>query len=115
MQLRDRAMLVVLYSCGLRRTEAVNLNINDILFDKERIHVTKAKNNKERFVPINRKNAEILEDYLYESRPHFKAANTHEAFFINKIFEFEEGLFSCYNFPSHQITINRLLSICGMP
>ena len=42
-QLRDKAMLVVLYSCGLRRNEAVHLDLNDIYFDKERIHVRKGK------------------------------------------------------------------------
>jgi len=83
-QLRDKAMLVVLYSCGLRRTEAVSLDIKDILFDKERIFVRKGKNYKERFVPINRKNAEILEDYIFEARPQFKDANSNEALFINQ-------------------------------
>jgi integrase/recombinase XerD len=35
-KLRDKAILTVLYSCGLRRTEAVSLDISDILFDKEK-------------------------------------------------------------------------------
>ena len=82
-RLRDKAMLVVLYSCGLRRNEAVHLDVSDIYFDKERIYVRKGKNYKERFVPINRKNAEILEDYIYEARPEFKDSNLHEALFIN--------------------------------
>ena len=70
-QLRDKAMLVVLYSCGLRRTEAVSLDINDVYFDMERIFVRKGKNYKERFVPINKKNAAILEEYIYEARSQF--------------------------------------------
>jgi len=81
--LRDRAILVVLYSCGLRRNEAVHLDLSDILFDKERIFVRKGKNYKERFVPINRKNAEILEDYIYEARPEFDKGKESEALFIN--------------------------------
>jgi integrase/recombinase XerD len=84
LRLRDKAMLVVLYSCGLRRNEAVNLDISDILFDKERVFVRKGKNYKERFVPINRKNAEILEDYIYEARPQFKDAHLNEALFVNQ-------------------------------
>lgn len=83
-KLRDKAMLVVLYSCGLRRTEAVSLDLSDVLFDKERIYVRKGKNYKERFVPINRKNAEILEDYIYEARQEFYQSNLSEALFINK-------------------------------
>ncbi|MDC9722199.1 MAG: tyrosine-type recombinase/integrase, partial [Urechidicola sp.] len=83
-RLRDKAILTILYSCGLRRNEAVHLDISDILFDKERIYVRKGKNYKERFVPINRKNAEILEDYIYESRPEFYHSKNDEALFINQ-------------------------------
>ena len=81
---RDKAILTVLYSCGLRRTEAVSLDISDILFDKERVFVRKGKNYKERFVPINRTNAEILEDYIFEARPEFYQSNLSEALFVNK-------------------------------
>lgn len=82
-KLRDKAILVVLYSCGLRRNEAVSLDISDILFDKERIYVRKGKNYKERFVPINRKNAEILEDYIFDARPEFYQSNLSEALLVN--------------------------------
>jgi len=84
MQLRDKAMLVVLYSCGLRRNEAVHLDTSDIFFDKERVFVRKGKNYKERFIPINRANAEILEDYLYEARPQFRDAHLSDALFLNQ-------------------------------
>lgn len=81
-QLRDKAMLVALYSLGLRVNEASQLNIKDILFDKELVYVRKGKNYKERFVPINSYNARILEDYLYDARPEFYESNETEAFFI---------------------------------
>ena len=83
-RLRDKAILAILYSCGLRRNEAVHLDLSDILFDKERLFIRKGKNYKERYIPINRKNAEILEDYIYESRPEFNIKNNTEALFINK-------------------------------
>jgi len=70
-QMRDRAILVLLYSCGLRRNEAVHVNTEDILFEKQRIYVRKGKNYKERFVPINTHNLGLLEEYLYDSRPEF--------------------------------------------
>ena len=79
---RDKAMLVLLYSCGLRRNEAVTMNIKDVLFDKELILVRKGKNYKERFVPINYYNLEILEDYIYEARTQFKDYNQSEALLI---------------------------------
>ena len=81
-QLRDKAMLVLLYSCGLRRNEAVTLNIKDVLFDKELLLVRKGKNYKERLVPINHYNIEILENYIYEARIQFKDYNQSEALLI---------------------------------
>ena len=68
----------------MRRNEAVHLDLSDIYFDKERVFVRKGKNYKERFIPINRKNAEILEDYIYEGRPEFYQSNLSEALFVNK-------------------------------
>jgi len=70
-QMRDRAILVLLYSCGLRRNEAVHVDTSDILFEKGCIHVRMGKNYKERFVPINEYNLGLLEEYLYEARPEF--------------------------------------------
>jgi len=68
-RLRDKAMLVLLYSCGLRRNEAINMNVKDVNFDRELVLVRKGKNYKERYVPINRYNLRLLEDWIYEGRP----------------------------------------------
>ncbi|PCH75105.1 MAG: hypothetical protein COB98_09410 [Flavobacteriaceae bacterium] len=81
-RIRDKALLVALYSLGLRVNEAVQLDIKDILFDKELVYVRKGKNYKERFVPINNYNVRILEDYLFDARPEFHKAKQTEAFFI---------------------------------
>ncbi|QMU63591.1 MAG: tyrosine-type recombinase/integrase [Flavobacteriaceae bacterium] len=70
-QLRDKMILVLLYSCGLRRNEAVHVNCEDILFEKQRIYVRKGKNYKERFVPINKYNLDMIDEYLYDARPAF--------------------------------------------
>lgn len=80
---RDTVLLVVLYSCGLRRNEAINLKIKDILFDKERIYVRKGKNYKERYVPINEYNLKIIEEYIYDYRPLFKNHKDTEYLLIN--------------------------------
>ena len=82
-RLRDKAILVILYSCGLRRNEAMYLDISDVFFDKERIYIRKGKNYKERFVPVNAYNLEILEDYIYEGRPEFNIKNQSEALLLN--------------------------------
>lgn len=67
-QARDRAMLVVYYSCGLRRNEGVNVSVDDINFDTRILHVKKGKNYKERFVPISKLNAEYLKEWIYDNR-----------------------------------------------
>jgi len=68
---RDKALLICFYSCGLRRNEVVNLNLNDVLFDKERLFVSKGKNYKERFIPLNKHSLDILETYIFEYRIQF--------------------------------------------
>ncbi|QYS85985.1 tyrosine-type recombinase/integrase [Flavobacterium oreochromis] len=80
---RDKVILVLLYSCGLRRNEAINLEIKDILFDKERIYVRKGKNYKERYVPINDYNLKIIEEYIYDFRPTFYNYKQTEYLLIN--------------------------------
>ncbi len=82
--LRDKAMLTIFYGCGLRRNEAVHLDINDIYSDKQYIHVRKGKNYKERIVPINTTGLTHLQNYLYESRPRFLRNEKEEAFFISQ-------------------------------
>ena len=68
---RDRTILALLYSCGLRRNEAVHVNCSDILFEKGRVYVRKGKNYKERFVPINTHNLQMIEEYMYDGRLDF--------------------------------------------
>jgi integrase/recombinase XerD len=91
LRLRDKAMLTIFYGCGLRRNEVVNLDISDIHADKKYIYVRKGKNYKERIVPINNKGLDYLQNYLYESRPHFISPLSRrgvggeaEAFFISE-------------------------------
>lgn len=83
-QIRDRAILVLLYSCGLRRNEAMYVNCEDVLFEKQRIYVRKGKNYKERFVPINGYNLSILEEYLYDARPEFLGEYQTDALLLSR-------------------------------
>lgn len=80
---RDKVILILLYSCGLRRNEVVNLKIKDVVFDKERIHVRKGKNYKERYVPVNEYNLKIIEEYIYDYRPAFYNYKETEYLLIN--------------------------------
>jgi len=65
---RDKAMLTIFYSCGLRRNEGANLAIDDINFDTRILHVRKGKNYKERLVPLNKTNAAYLQEWVYDYR-----------------------------------------------
>ncbi|PCI97016.1 MAG: hypothetical protein COB15_08605 [Flavobacteriales bacterium] len=80
---RDKAMLSVFYGCGLRRNEGVNLDLGDVNFDKQVLHVRHGKNYKERFVPFNKTNAKILEEYIYDYRPYFSNAKEISVLFLS--------------------------------
>jgi integrase/recombinase XerD len=83
MQLRDRAMLTAFYSCGMRRNEVYHLDINDIVFEKQILHVRKAKGYKERMIPITKQSLQHLENYLYDARPYL-CSDKNEAFFVTQ-------------------------------
>lgn len=82
LNVRDRAMLSVVYGCGLRRNEAVHIELNDINFDTRVLHVRKGKMYKERFVPIGKTGAKHLEDYVYNHRPLLLKTRTSSRLFI---------------------------------
>lgn len=82
MQSRDKAMLTVFYSCGLRRNEGVHLSIDDINFDARLLHVRRGKKYKERFVPLNKTNAAYLQEWIYDFRPQFIKTKTEHRLFI---------------------------------
>lgn len=81
MQQRDRTMLTIFYSCGLRRNEGVHLDISDISFDKKIVRVRNGKNYKERFIPFTEHSLQHLQNYLYDARPYF-CNDKNEAFFV---------------------------------
>lgn len=82
---RDRAMLTVYYGCGLRKSEGINLDVNDVLFERRLLYIRKTKNNYERYVPLTEKGLKDLEVYLYQGRPLLEDENCRsEAFFISE-------------------------------
>ena len=62
-QVRDRAILEMLYGCGLRVSEAVSMTISSLYLDKGFVRII-GKGNKERLVPIGDMAAEAVGDYL---------------------------------------------------
>ena len=65
--LRDRALLEVLYGCGLRVSEAVGLKISEIYFKEGFVRIV-GKGNKQRLVPLGEMASEALQTYL-QARP----------------------------------------------
>ena len=81
---RNKGMLEILYSCGLRVTELLNLKISDLYFDEGFIKVI-GKGNKERFVPINLYTIKIVNIYLEQVRSTMKIEKGFEdVIFLNR-------------------------------
>jgi site-specific recombinase XerD len=66
--LRNRALLELVYSAGLRSREAVDLDLGDVDFEQEAVHV-RGKGGKERVVPLGEEAAYRLRLYLDDARP----------------------------------------------
>ncbi len=66
--LRNRALVELVYSAGLRSAEAVGLDLQDVDFEQELVHI-RGKGGKERAVPLGEEAAFRLARYLREARP----------------------------------------------
>ena len=80
--IRDRCLFELIYSCGLRISEACSLCISGIHF-KERILVVRGKGDKERIVPFGDAAFEWLEKWLYEARPEIVGSRICDEVFVN--------------------------------
>ena len=80
--IRDRAILEVLYSCGVRLAEIEGMDLPDIHFEQRQILV-EGKGSKERWVLFGQPTADALEKYLGEVRPQLLDGAT-EALFLNR-------------------------------
>ncbi len=80
--LRDRALYELIYSCGLRVSEAVNLNKSN-LFLAEGVLLVKGKGDKERLVPLGDVAIYWIREYLDNSRQHLSIDYKSESLFLN--------------------------------
>jgi integrase/recombinase XerC len=83
--LRDRAMLELIYSSGLRIGEVVQINITDMDFSGRSVRV-RGKGRKERIVPFGDHASDALQEYLQKARPVLtgkKIPSSEEPFFVN--------------------------------
>src|SRR6266508_3182543 len=66
---RDRAMLELFYSTGLRRTELGRLELSDLNTERRTLHIRQGKGKKDRMVPVGARAIAWLDRYLKEVRP----------------------------------------------
>jgi integrase/recombinase XerD len=80
--LRDRALLELMYACGLRASEATGLAVTDVDLD-ELVLRAHGKGSKERLVPVGRTAAEAVRRYLERGRPRLVGSEVEACLFVN--------------------------------
>lgn len=79
---RDKALLEVMYACGLRVSEAAGLKLSDILHEQGIIRIM-GKGSKERIVPIGKEALKATNNYLGNSRPLLRKEKSKDIVFLN--------------------------------
>ena len=85
--LRDRAMLEVLYSTGMRRKELVGLEVFDIDTERGTALIRKGKGNKDRMVPVGERALAWVERYVHDGRPELVVSASEKALFLTPMGE----------------------------
>ncbi len=67
--LKHRVLFALIYDCGLRISELINLKISDIDFDRKQVHVRQSKHKKDRYVPVSAITVNGLIKYLKVTNP----------------------------------------------
>ena len=80
--MRDRVILALYYGCGLRKSEGVSINVQDILLEKDLVYVRKGKGHKERYVPLSGSVKSDLENYIHYSRTYLSKGKKEEALLL---------------------------------
>jgi site-specific recombinase XerD len=80
--LRNRALVELVYSAGLRSAEAVGLDLGDVDFEQELVHVRSGKGGKDRVIPLGEEAAHWVARYLRDARPEL-ARSANDALFLS--------------------------------
>lgn len=83
--LRDRAILEVLYSTGIRRSEVTNLKVHDIDVERGTLTVRLGKGKKDRVVPIGERALQWIEKYQRDVRPQLLVDPLNDVLFLNYV------------------------------
>lgn len=68
--LKQRVVLALIYSAGLRGQEVINLKLSDVDFERMTIHIRQSKYKKDRMVPLSPAMAKGLKKYIKAENPH---------------------------------------------
>ena len=80
--LRDRALLELMYACGLRASEAIGLEVSDVDVE-EGVLRARGKGSKERVVPVGHTAADAVRRYVERGRPALVGARLESHLFVN--------------------------------
>ena len=84
---RDRAILEVLYSTGLRRMEIANLKLHDLDVDRGTLMIRQGKGKKDRMIPIGERAILWIEKYIESARPYFVCEPDDGTLFLTNLYE----------------------------
>lgn len=87
---RDRSLLEVLYSCGLRISEIIGLELEDVSFESGSVKIT-GKGSKQRIVPLGSCAAEALKKYFEVRRNFFRIFSKGDAGALKHVFVTKKG------------------------
>jgi integrase/recombinase XerD len=99
---RDRTILEVLYSTGIRKNELMNLALADVNLDEELLRINGGKGAKDRVVPLTQVACSFLESYIKGIRPQLLGLKT-----TNRLFLSRRGL------PIARNTLGHLVEKCA--
>jgi integrase/recombinase XerD len=80
--LRDQALLELMYACGLRASEAIGLEVSDVDLE-DLVLRARGKGSRERLVPVGRRAADAVRRYLARGRPKLVGARFETHLFVN--------------------------------
>jgi integrase/recombinase XerD len=109
--LRDRALLEVMYACGLRASEAIALGLADVDLE-EQVLCARGKGSKERLVPIGRQAVAALRAYLRSGRPLLLGERVGSRVFLNRRGEglTRQGLYKIVQGHAHRAGLQEKMS-----
>ena len=67
--LKHRVFLALIYDCGLRQFEALNLQLSDLDFDRKMVHVREGKGKKDRYLPLGEHMIRGIKKYIKNEHP----------------------------------------------